>query len=409
MRDDVSHDDIRSPRLPRGNGDRMPPPPSRARRTVFWLILVCSLGAFCEVAARIGYYVLDGFNPYYLVFGFIPDTEFHSVQAAGYSKFQPSSVKHQKVADRVIGMRINASGFRRTGDSDPIAAEADFRVATLGASSTFGYYVEDGETYPAELERLLKAARPDRAIEVYNLGIPHLQLEHIVELARHELPAIKPHVVTLYSGYNNVGQTKVRKGPGVVGVKNWLYFHSVFYRILRPAIKRAYFSWVKTTNRDIGQLGHLSLPLELSRDRVEELRRQYVAEFAAHLDALHRLIEGMDAQLVLMTQNYSLARRGDSGLTGQVRSYPEEVRFVEQLLAENGKISAVQASLLVHRDLMNHVRDVARRRGLVLVDGIAAMSQDPSEMASGIHLSRQGNRWVARALYQQILPLLNDE
>ncbi len=36
---------------------------------------------------------------------------------------------------------------------------------------------------------------------------------------------------------------------------------------------------------------------------------------------------------------------------------------------------------------MTHIRDFARQRGLDLVDGIAAMSQDPSEMESEVHLS----------------------
>ncbi len=382
-------------------------PVSRARRLVFWLLLAAVFMALSEAAARVGYFVVDGFNPYYLIFGLVPDTDFHSLEADGYSKFHPDSVKRQKVSGGVISMRINSQGFRRTGDSDPEGAEAGFRIAALGASSTFGYYVEDHETYAAELERLLRAARPDLDVQVYNFGIPHLRIENIVELARHELPSIRPQVVTLYCGYNNVGLPNVQKAGKVSGLKNWLYFHSVLYRLVRPALKNAYLSVVRTTNKDVAKLDHLSLPLEFSQDRVDELRRRFVADFAGHLESLHGALAEIGSELVLVTQNYNLHMRGGSGLTDRVRSYREEVRFVEELLEEKGTITAVQSSLLIHRDLMSHFREFAREHGLLLVDGIEVMARDPTQMESGVHLSAQGNQWIGEAIYRQILPLLS--
>ncbi len=385
-------------------------PISRKKKLLFSLIVVTAMGVLAEAAARVGYFVRDGLNPYYLVFGFVPDTEFHSLQGKGYSKFHPGSVKRQKYGDRLITMKINSLGFRRTGESDPPAAEAGLRIATLGASSTFGYHVEDHEAYPAVLERLLRGSHPRREVQVYNFGVPHLRLEGIVELARHELPPIRPAVVTLYCGYNNVGQQKRgTREKKAASLKDWLYFHSVLYRAVRPVVKTAYFSLVRTTNKDLAQLGHLSLPLELSRGQVEALRATIPADFAVDLERLHELIESMGATLVLVTQNYNLKGRKGSGLNDRWRTYDEEVRLVEGWLVRNGRISAVQSSLLIHRDLMERLRSFAEENGNPLVDGIAALARDPSQMASGVHLSPLGNQWIAEAIHDEIWPLLEDE
>ena len=36
-----------------------------------------------------------------------------------------------------------------------------------------------------------------------NLGIPHFRIQNILAMARAELPALDPDLITLYAGYNN--------------------------------------------------------------------------------------------------------------------------------------------------------------------------------------------------------------
>lgn len=375
------------------------------RRGLLLLAYVVFLVATAEGILRIGYFFADGLNPYYLHFGFVPDTEFHSYEEKGYSKFQPQTVKRQRIGDGVIRMQINAHGFRQTGRSDPVASEADIRVATLGASSTFGYYVEDDETYPAALERLLQGSYPESAVEVYNLGVPHLRIENIVALARRELPAIQPAVVTLYAGYNNISQPDRETSGQAYRLKDWLHFHSILYRSARPVLKAAYFSFVETTNRDVAQLEHLSIPVTLSREEIAAIRQEISTDFLGSLSELYSVTEELGSELMLITQNYNLKLRGGSGLNDRWRTYEEEVRLVEQTLEENDGLLAVQASLLVHHHLMGQIRVFAQENDLPLVDGIAAMSRDPSEMRSGVHLSALGNQWIAEAIHQNIVSL----
>lgn len=71
---------------------------------------------------------------------------------------------------RVVTMNVNGQGFR--GPEVALEKPADtFRIACLGDSHTFGHGVEDDETWPAHLQRLLDVRFPERRIEVLNCGV----------------------------------------------------------------------------------------------------------------------------------------------------------------------------------------------------------------------------------------------
>ena len=77
----------------------------------------------------------------------------------------------------------NEQGLRHAGPIGPRREESR-RIVTLGDSVTFGYripvvfpewpddYDREALPYPLAMERDLRAANPDRAIEVINLAIP---------------------------------------------------------------------------------------------------------------------------------------------------------------------------------------------------------------------------------------------
>ncbi|HXK26221.1 MAG TPA: GDSL-type esterase/lipase family protein [Myxococcota bacterium] len=64
---------------------------------------------------------------------------------------------------------INADGFRGRAYA-PTPAPDVFRIVVLGASTTFGWGVREGETWPARLERILDG-RDGRRVEVLNLAV----------------------------------------------------------------------------------------------------------------------------------------------------------------------------------------------------------------------------------------------
>lgn len=95
----------------------------------------------------------------------------------------------------------NALGFRGA----EIAREkppGTSRVVALGASTTYGIYVEPAETYAAVLEARLRAA--GRRVEVVNAGVPGwVSTESARSLESRILP-LEPDLVVVYHGRNDV-------------------------------------------------------------------------------------------------------------------------------------------------------------------------------------------------------------
>ena len=373
------------------------------KKAIFLVILSCASLVIMEGAARLILYFKEGRNPYYLKFGFVADTEYHSYGGPGYTKYPPNTLLHQKVGERTISIKINSSGFRSTRDFNSARDETVFRIATLGSSSTFGYYVEDGQTYPSQLEQMLQASYPRRRIEVLNLGIPHARMDDIVALARHELSALKPNIVTLYEGVNDANWPKQRQEAGkIYRLKDWLYFHSVFSRIVNSSVKHVYYSFVGMTKTDPVTLPHLEVPLHLTDSQIERLRETIRRNFRVNLEKLYEISVELGATLILVTQHYKLNRQPGESFEDKPRTYEEQLAMLRDMYHKSGGLSAPHASFLVHSDLQNEVKRFAKERNLGLVDGIAVLEQDPSLMLSSVHLSPLGNQRVARAIHDYL-------
>jgi lysophospholipase L1-like esterase len=380
--------------------------PLRLRKKLLFIaVSIVLVAALFEGGARAVYYVSSGFNPYYLRFGFVTDTQFHSAEGPGYTKFQPNTVYHQKTHSRTVDMRINADGFRNLKDFVRPKPPGVFRVVTLGESSTFGYGLnEDNQTYPYQLEQILQSMYPDRKIEVYNLGIPHFRSDNILALAKHEVPGLQPDLITIYAGYNNAVLPKPRSQAGLVyRVKDWLYFHSVAWRVIHVTVRNYYYAFVKVTNRDPVGLPNLAAPAQLDAREIALLRSKGRKEYRQDFENVADVAKRIGCPLMLITQGYTLRSIPNSGLTDRWRSYQEEVDKVEDMFRETGHLSAIQSSLLVHRDLMDEVRALAKARDLLLVEGIAALdTARPKAMASYVHLTPLGNELLATAIAETI-------
>jgi lysophospholipase L1-like esterase len=360
-------------------------------------LLLAALSGEC--GSRLLMYLKEGRNPYYLTFGFVPDTEFHSAEKAGYTKYAPHQPLHQKIRDETIQVTINGDGFRGLREFERPKPPGRFRIAALGESSTFGYENRDTDTYPFQLEsRLREATRLD--VEVMNLGIPHFRIQNILALARAELPALQPDLITLYAGYNNSMVVEDRAtASGAYRLKDWLYFHSVFYRALHPAVRRAYFELTRLLGQDVGGLPNLSMPVMLRSETVEAQRAKARSEFRENVLQLSDLARELGIPLVLVTQEYSLHRLDANALEGDWPSYPEEVAEVTRRYQADGQLLAPHSSLLIHSDLMDELRKIAAERGLMLVEGIAALDVDRrGSMDSYVHLTAKGNERLAAAI-----------
>jgi lysophospholipase L1-like esterase len=114
----------------------------------------------------------------------------------------------------------NAEGLRHDGDirrKEP----GTLRVVCLGDSVTFGYrvpvvwpdrpndYNRDWQPYPQLLEKALRAANPDRKIEVIALAVPGYTSYQGLAWLRRDIEWLEPDVVTACFGWNDVGLRSV--------------------------------------------------------------------------------------------------------------------------------------------------------------------------------------------------------
>jgi len=83
-------------------------------------------------------------------------------------KLKPNteSIHYGLFNEYVVNVRINGVGLR---NSEIGSKDGTFRILVLGDSFTFGYGVENEETYPAQLQKILNE-RMDGKVEVINAG-----------------------------------------------------------------------------------------------------------------------------------------------------------------------------------------------------------------------------------------------
>ena len=103
---------------------------------------------------------------------------------------------------------INSLGLR--GDMpEPEKPAGGVRILAVGDSTTFGWGVNDLETYGARLQRLLAEAEPGRPIRVVNAGVSAYNLRQSARLLGRLAPALNPDVVLVGVFWNDLPYEKV--------------------------------------------------------------------------------------------------------------------------------------------------------------------------------------------------------
>lgn len=97
-------------------------------------------------------------------------------------------------------IRVNRHGMR---DDAPLPAGAGHRIAALGDSFTFGFFVAQDDTWPAVLERKLAEARPDARWDVLNFGVGGYSTRDEARVLEHKALAFDPALVIVGYALND--------------------------------------------------------------------------------------------------------------------------------------------------------------------------------------------------------------
>jgi lysophospholipase L1-like esterase len=317
--------------------------------------------------------------------------EIHRDSMAEYSKFFPNEKKLEQDfrTGETFEVRINNTGFR--GPDFEQQKRADVRILTLGASSTFGFYDRDDETYPYYLQKTLDRSCPERTWEVINFGIPHLTSDMISALFIKEGIPLQPDFVTLYTGNND---SLMKPDAETMSLPSRI--------------------WAQFTERLL-TFKYLDYAIETISPGKIEYDDQY-ANFrsAFFLDNLSVIYEGAqqnDIQLIVGTQQ-KRAKTTSGWLPDEAEvrellagvTYEEEVVKVREKQESGEVMSDNEVSLLIHNVLMQDLHEwTAEHSDARLVDMITVLNQHRHYLLTWVHLHPEANQMIADAWADTIL------
>ncbi len=114
-------------------------------------------------------------------------------------------------ANGVAQLQVNAEGFRGKPLHTP-KPEGSYRIFALGGSTTFGHFPDtrrDETTYPAVLETLLNAQKPDPAVtqyEVVNAGVPGFSVRTSLANFLFRVLYYQPDAIIIYHNTNDLSR-----------------------------------------------------------------------------------------------------------------------------------------------------------------------------------------------------------
>jgi lysophospholipase L1-like esterase len=122
---------------------------------------------------------------------------------------KPGARKTQPMNPAAAGRRAtwtvenNTRGYRGPELLRGVAEDDVYRIVCVGDSVTFGFNVDQADAYPRQLEVLLRARLPGRAIEVVNTGVPGWSWVQGLRFVEREGLALHPDVVIAAHGTND--------------------------------------------------------------------------------------------------------------------------------------------------------------------------------------------------------------
>lgn len=111
---------------------------------------------------------------------------------------------------RTVRMRVNAQGFRGP-EVERAKPEGTFRIACVGDSHTFGYGVDEGQSWPDHLRALLRERDPERPIEVLNCGVNAYDTLQELLWTRASVLPFEPDLVLLQYHVNDAAARGVKR------------------------------------------------------------------------------------------------------------------------------------------------------------------------------------------------------
>jgi len=278
---------------------------------------------------------------------------------------------------------VNNLGLRGR-DLSPAKTPGATRILCLGDSYTFGAYVDDTETWPAQLEEILKERNPARDLDVVNAGISGFTIVDELDFLKEHGLDLQPDIVVLAFVLNDLADLTRRVSS-------------------REMLKRA------SEEAASSALGPLKA----------HLRQTAIYNSLFMLKAYIRRASGSDPTVQEVDIRHLLQREYDATTLGLFEQYKGHLAEMKSLLDQRG-IKLVFMIFPYWEQVSQGATDEAQRRLLEMASQVGVTSldllptyrkHDPRgrkffHMPWDHHPSARGYRRAARDLADTLAPLL---
>ena len=139
------------------------------------------------------------------------------------SDFDPGYVKEEiypcnefSQESSCFPITYNSYGFRGNEFQEQ-KHEIDFRIFTVGGSTTFGVGADNDETWPVYLQKIINKKITDKKIEVINFGKSESTAEFEYTLVKDKILSLDPDLIIMYDGWNELRS----QFPAEKTILNW--------------------------------------------------------------------------------------------------------------------------------------------------------------------------------------------
>ena len=279
--------------------------------------------------------------------------------------YRPDQQRTQRTPDgHSFTWETNRFGARG-GTLEAPKPEREFRIVTLGGSSTACSLYPHRETWPGVIETVLARLHPERSVRVFNFAMDgatswdNLQIATLLVL-----PRLEPDLILYYQGWNDVRFAFFDSYPHPLGDLNRGHQEAFFHSSLLQLV-----------------CGHLGAQHEWLRPDavpIDDTRHLSVHEFLQNTKTLAGACRAHGVPLVVVPQAYCLERYPRRG----------EGLGIHFMASTTHSPESLEANLRLERV---GLEDLAAQRelGVRLVD-VAPRLRAPSLFLDDVHLNREG-------------------
>jgi lysophospholipase L1-like esterase len=308
-------------------------------------------------------------------------------------KYKINNINNKKLDKNIVHTK-NSLGFR--GPEIPPNFKDYLTIIALGGSTTECFYLSDGNDWPSILERKLKDISNN--VWVNNAGFDgHSTFGHKI-LIDDFILKIKPDIILLLVGANDVGREDLNKGydrrispKSYNSNKENILPKSEFYNLIRNIFRVLQAREMEVHHKEIDPLTLETLKInENEKNLILQHHKEFLDNYNKRVNLLIDSCIEANIEPILITQPL---------LWGDVIDPVTKVNLAE-LKTKKEQNGLVQWKILeLYNDI---IRKSAKEKNVFIIDLAKLMPKDSSYFYDDYHFTNSGAEKVAEIIFSEM-------